>query len=539
MTNSRNTRNALISSIVVLALCFSMLLGTTFAWFTDAAASNNNIIAAGTLDVELWQHTGAGENDKVNISDTNDALFGDDILWEPNRTEVRYLSIKNNGTLALKYKVIIDVESTSDVDLAEVMEYAITPNATYGEVTSWAGNGVAVQSNAVNATQAVDVDLLPGDVHYFALSIHMDKDAGNKYQAQSIKFDVTVLATQMSHESGSLGSGYDANAEYPYNGSAIVPFNEAESAQTIVVKDENDRTLGSVTIPKEARAGDATGYKVEIKQAANVYSGNNFTVENGKDATTYEVTVTGLKENNNEPVQAVINYIPGLATDAVKLYHYDELIDSVYDPSTGYVKFTTTGFSPFTVVADVTSVYEAPVIEKDEDGNALGLPVAEVVADTEHVGVDLPWGKYGSWSPTEGLDSVLEAAYVFRCTEDLDAAKLSPYANWYCDFYIMLNQDLGENEIFLGGNYGSFGWVGFHNGDVTLDANTEIGLLESVTENPWTYLDVVNFVGEFTCGVGDVDNALSGATFTVMLRLTNPDDSAEFYNIKTITYTFE
>ena len=102
----------------------------------------------------------------------------------------------------------------------------------------------------------------------------------------------------------------------------------------------------------------------------------------------------------------------------------------------------------------------------------------------------------------------------------------------------MLDEDLGANEIFLGGNYGSFGWVGFHNGDLTLEANTEIGLLESVTTNPWTYLDVVQNVGTFICGVGDVEDALSGATFTVMLRLTNPENDKEFYNIETIKYTF-
>lgn len=112
-------------------------------------------------------------------------------------------------------------------------------------------------------------------------------------------------------------------------------------------------------------------------------------------------------------------------------------------------------------------------------------------------------------------------------------------ADWHCDFYVKLDKDLGENQIFLGGNYGSFGWGGFHNGDLTLEANTEIPLLGSVTSNPWTYVDVVNFVGEFICGVGDVNNALSGATFTVMLRLTNPENSNDFINVETITYKFQ
>ena len=124
-----------------------------------------------------------------------------------------------------------------------------------------------------------------------------------------------------------------------------------------------------------------------------------------------------------------------------------------------------------------------------------------------------------------------------KLTEESDLTKA--YENWYCDFYVKLDRDLREDQIFLGGNYGSFGWVGFHNGDVTLNANEEIPLLGSVTSNPWTYLDVVEYVGEFTCGVGDVNNALSGATFTVKLRLTNPADETESYDVATINYKFQ
>ena len=80
--------------------------------------------------------------------------------------------------------------------------------------------------------------------------------------------------------------------------------------------------------------------------------------------------------------------------------------------------------------------------------------------------------------------------------------------------------------------------VVWHNGSVTLKANEEIALLGSVTNNPWTYLDVVQNVGTFICGVGNVGNSLVGATFTVTLRLTNPNNANDFVNIQTISYTF-
>ena len=175
--------------------------------------------------------------------------------------------------------------------------------------------------------------------------------------------------------------------------------------------------------------------------------------------------------------------------------------------------------------------------DENADTSAAGLPMANVTAYTETSNIE--WTRYGDYYPTEGLDANLEAAYTFSCIDTPEAAAASDYANWYCDFYVKLNKPLGENQIFLGGNYGSFGWVGFHNGTYTLAANEEIGLLSSVTTKPWTYKDVAASVGTFTCGVGDVNNALSGATFTVMLRLTNPENANEYYNVATINYTFQ
>ena len=47
------TRRSLSTSIVALVLCFSMLVGTTFAWFTDSVTSSGNVIASGNLKVEM------------------------------------------------------------------------------------------------------------------------------------------------------------------------------------------------------------------------------------------------------------------------------------------------------------------------------------------------------------------------------------------------------------------------------------------------------------------------------------------------------
>ena len=296
--------------------------------------------------------------------------------------------------------------------------------------------------------------------------------------------------------------------------------------------------VASINVPISAlEDGDVRNFYATIAESDYV---GNFTVGAGMTTEAYDIEVAGLVAGNTEPITVRIYMGEGMDPSTVKVYHYDTEIISSYDPNDGYVTFSADSFSPFTVVYDEDSVYVPPVTEdpKPDGSNPTDLPEAIVVNSIEFENTDLPWGSYGQWSPTEGLDSQLEAAYTFSCKDTLDEAKANPYANWYCDFYVKLNKDLAANQIFLGGNYGSFGWVGFHNGDLTLEANSELPLLGSVTSNPWTYVDVVQSVGTFICGVGDVDDALAGATFTVMLRLTNPEDETEFYNVATIEYTF-
>ena len=100
MTNSKTTKRALLLSVLSMVLCVSMLVGSTFAWFTDTASTAVNKIQAGNLDVELEYSKDFSEWKKV---DNTTKLFEESKSWEPGRTEVVYLRVKNAGTLALKY----------------------------------------------------------------------------------------------------------------------------------------------------------------------------------------------------------------------------------------------------------------------------------------------------------------------------------------------------------------------------------------------------------------------------------------------------
>ena len=228
----KSKKSALLLSFTSLLLCFAMLAGSTFAWFTDTATTGVNKIVAGNLDVELLMYKEGA--DYVNISKEPAPIFGSktstvaqnnnlDTLWEPGKTQVAYLAIKNEGNLDLKYQVALNVTNPADgKDLYQVMQYAIAPNAkgTDSVLPAWtAGNFVTPGAQIVSGTNTDGADpagvkLLHGETHYFALLVHMDDKAGNAYQNGKVEFDLTVYAAQLNSESDSFNNEYDKNAEY-------------------------------------------------------------------------------------------------------------------------------------------------------------------------------------------------------------------------------------------------------------------------------------------------------------------------------------
>ena len=121
MTSSKHTKRALLASVLSVALCAAMLVGSTFAWFTDSVTSAGNIIKSGTLEVTMEWAKGTEDPASATWKDASEgAIFHYD-LWEPGYTEVRHVKISNIGNLALKYEVRI--AATGEVsNLADVID---------------------------------------------------------------------------------------------------------------------------------------------------------------------------------------------------------------------------------------------------------------------------------------------------------------------------------------------------------------------------------------------------------------------------------
>ena len=162
------------------------------------------------------------------------------------------------------------------------------------------------------------------------------------------------------------------------------------------------------------------------------------------------------------------------------------------------------------------------------------LPVAVITDRDELENNTIAWDT--RWIYPNNLDQTLETVYTFTPQDDVVAAKASPYADWIADYYVTVNKNLPTGKLVLGGNYGSFGWIGFEN-PMDVNANEAIPLLGTAGLE-FTYEGIVEFVKEFTCGLGRVDDSISGTTVTVELRLTNPDNDKEFYPINVTSYAF-
>lgn len=91
MKTKRVAKSALLMSALALVLCVSMLVGTTFAWFTDSVTSKNNIIKAGNLDVTLEYSV---DGTTWTAVEEATSLFSENSLWEPGHTEFVYLRVQ-------------------------------------------------------------------------------------------------------------------------------------------------------------------------------------------------------------------------------------------------------------------------------------------------------------------------------------------------------------------------------------------------------------------------------------------------------------
>ena len=358
MTSSKSTKRALISSALAILMCVAMLIGTTFAWFTDTASTGVNKIQAGNLNIELQMKDNDGK--WVNAEGKTLSFLvngkipaeGTQILWEPGCTyTLPELRIVNNGNLALKYKVVVSGIQGS-AKLNEVIDW--TMKLDDANFIMGSEHSLAAKNN-----DTVDFDI-------FTISGTMDKNAGNEYQNESIDgISINVYATQDTVENDSFDNQYDKDADGTpqfdtWYDNVATTVTVAADGDTVVKDREIEPTI-QATIP----AGSTTESKLTlIKSKAETPS--NITVVTGTKALTAEVKLIdqdGNKVNAKNGKFFTVSMTIGKNLNVVGFYHNEMALTKVadvnsltandrycYDGTTGYVTFTTDDFSPFTAI---------------------------------------------------------------------------------------------------------------------------------------------------------------------------------------------
>ena len=325
-----NSKKALLSSAFALVLSVAMLIGTTFAWFTDTASTGVNKIQAGNLKVgfQYWN----GEK-YVNAKDAT--LFSEETLWEPGHTEVVYLKVINQGNLTLKYRL----------NTINTFEYQYAKNSNGNQIllSKYLKIGIADGKNAAEGVYATreeaiaaaadnlvsydsctkDNTLLPAttdseSADYFAFVVYMPTDVGNEanwdksksYGAPWIRFNLALNATQASYENDSFDNKYDEGVPYPIagvdaNGTGEAIYNELEKKNpSILLGADAARSFGwfvryTTTINLNGHSMTTNGYQSVIDVTANgnlVITGNGtLDASGGRDSVTAVTVDNGGK----------------------------------------------------------------------------------------------------------------------------------------------------------------------------------------------------------------------------------------------------
>ena len=266
MTNKKSTKKALLMSCLSLLLCMSMLVGTTFAWFTDSVSSTNNIIKAGNLDVNLYWKT--SPNAEWAPVDANTNIFKTGTLWEPGHTEVVYLKVVNEGTLALKYDLIVNIASETagknvageNFNLSDYILYNVTDGVTtYANSAAARGDEAGKKLNTPynKASQLLN----QGEAVELTMVVFMPTTIGNEANyligtaAPVINLGINLFATQYTYEQDSFGPDYDADAK------PVVVYTAEDLAAALTSDEEIISVIlgNSIDLPRNLLIGGNAG----------------------------------------------------------------------------------------------------------------------------------------------------------------------------------------------------------------------------------------------------------------------------------------
>lgn len=194
----------LLVACVMIMLCSAMIVGGTYALWTDTVTVSNHLVA-GSLDVKLARtslsktyldaETGYLTTDQdtteLDLSEATTAnVFGiaDDELIVPCSSYEATLKLSNVGSVAFNYDVVIQCTSFSNALAEQLAVYVDGVQVGYLSDFYAEGEEAIISQQTMSKTDA--------DKLFTVKIVFEDLDTNNNAKGQSANFDLVVKATQ-------------------------------------------------------------------------------------------------------------------------------------------------------------------------------------------------------------------------------------------------------------------------------------------------------------------------------------------------------
>ncbi len=329
-------RTSLVSSLIAIVICFSMLLGTTYAWFTDSIVNTNNIIKSGNIDVELY-HKSNSDTDYSEVDGTTklfvNAENGGEILWEVGASATETFKIANAGSLALKYdfriKAVSKTVNANDEDLTDVLTLKVEDS----------GNAVKYNDIFDKGTSVGD-SLAPNDYDEYTVTIFFDPELTNviynDFQGLKLLLGIELVATQVNSEFDGNGNKFDDEAQFP-NVSSSVNFGDLTQNQEAVLETKGENAVSAKLSSELVNALKNKGFdSVSLVHTDPIVENDKITFESieivDKDGKVIDLSI------NDKPIKITLPLPENFGAEEgapVDIYHDNEKI------ATGYVEGNT------------------------------------------------------------------------------------------------------------------------------------------------------------------------------------------------------
>ncbi len=410
MKNKNCACRSVFTSVIALVCCFAMLLGSTFAWFTDTVFSTGNVIQSGSLKVDMSHKVG---NSWISIKANPTHKVFNYKKWEPGYTRVENFKVENLGTLALQYKLSIAVDNGTEVlgengqNLADVIDVYVTYGESneknYNAIISneaWSYKGtlaevIADPDHFIGGQILPEGEAVPSDAaettaaesQTVSIALHMRDNAGNGYQGLSIgNVRVNLVAAQWTYEMDSFDSNYDSDPDFPiiptviYSAAAPVTVNmDGTVASAVTIGNEGGKFNAYVPAGVKLNNGVYTlGLTVGVVSERQA----DVTLNGGDVVFPLDIHVDGVAEDNTVPVTVIISDVfpKGLASYNVDLYHVEngetvamtsvESLDELdahnefyYDAVSGRVTVCLASFSEVSATVAVANPWDGKTVD--------------------------------------------------------------------------------------------------------------------------------------------------------------------------------